>query len=250
MKDEPLTNIGKTENIKEPWLGLVKNVSNDIRQINDDLVAFYIVGSVVRGKAVEKQSDVDFLAVVNSDKDYSELLDRIKTTNNKLFPFTHHIDIDVEPLNEIINTKSKFVKRFVIQTQSVLLLGHDISDKLPKYRVNKDLAKEMLADFDRVIQKRLERISRRDEPNWNKEMCRFAMKELLRTVYFLTIPVHYEFTTEKERMFELIEKYSPEFDNECKLVKKLFYNPVDDINQFEPFYIEFSNKLKVKIKSL
>lgn len=62
MKNELLKNVGKTENIKEPWIGLVENVSNDIRQIGDDLVAFYVVGSVVRGKAVEKQSDVDFLA--------------------------------------------------------------------------------------------------------------------------------------------------------------------------------------------
>ncbi len=250
MKNELLENVGKHENIKEPWLGLVKDVSNSIMQIGDDLVALYVVGSVVRGKAVERQSDVDFLAVVNSDKDYSELLDKIKAINNKLFPFAHNIDIDVEPLNEIINTKSKFVKRFVIQTQSVLLLGHDISDKLPKYKVNKDLAKEMLADFDRVIQKRLERIDRRDEHNWNKEMCRFAMKELLRTAYFLTIPVHYEFTTEKERMFELIENHLPEFANECMLVKELFYKPLDDIDQFRPFYIEFSNKLKISIKSL
>ncbi len=153
MKDELLVNTCNENNITEPWVDLVRNVTEQIKVIGGDLIAFYVVGSVTRGSAVKNKSDVDFLAITRSASDYTERVAQTKSQAEARYKFAHHIDIDLIPIQEFLSSTKRSVKRFVLKTQSVLLLGTDIRDQLPEYRINKELAIELLSDFDKVVQR-------------------------------------------------------------------------------------------------
>lgn len=250
MRDQVIQNSGSSSLIQSSWLEVVNFLSQKITATSQNILTVYVVGSVVRGKAINQSSDLDLVVLSERPGDLSSLIaDLIKNAAEK-YDFVHHLDIDVINLQQLLTDQKYFIKRFVLKTQSALIFGEDIREQIPEYKINATLAKQLLENFDDVIAKRLKRIAAADSPALQKEQCKFAMKELIRAAYFLTIPVLFEFTNEKLEMLNKIPQAFPEFSNDCMAIQAFYTNPIDDSAIFQKFYLDFTEKLKKKISLL
>jgi hypothetical protein len=158
--------------------------------------------------------------------------------------------MDIFPLTEILDKRTHYLKQYILKTQSALIEGEDIREQIDDFEINRNFIKTILQDFPRTVEKRQQRFNKRDEYDYNKDMCRFAMKELLRAGYYLSMIHEPRLTFSKEEMFEIFSRNNKDLLDTIQKIKDWYYNPTDNRQSCLEFYKKTSKLLINKLNQL
>lgn len=175
------------ENIKPPFKAVVDDVIEAyIQNIGQDIHSIYITGSVPRGLAIEGQSDLDAIAVLEYYTDPELVMQNWVSPTEVDIRAKHvcvsDVQMDIYPHGWLLHDESEFsISAFVLKTHAVCVWGIDMSPDLTNYRFSDKETRIAIANDDIIqlepdIDEAIEEIEANDSPDnvryWCKRICK------------------------------------------------------------------------------
>jgi hypothetical protein len=167
--------------IQAQWAPLLRDVVKLFRQHEPRLHSVYVRGFVADGRAVDGISDVDSMAIIDSDVD-APMLDCtwIEEANEQLkarYPFCDGVE------TYLLSKKRVFADRkaaFYIQSQSVCLDGDNVIPKLAPYRLGEEATYSHAKNLAYDLQYVRDKLQMSDDPDFIKSCCKKIVKRIIR----------------------------------------------------------------------
>lgn len=201
------------------------------------LHSVYVYGSVARGEAITKKSDLDLIAMFSA-KLSSVMLAELKRLANELTEKYHSLvrdvgiatayyDYTIDPVNYYENA---FLKELCI-----CVYGEDISERFGPYKLTPDIAIRFNGDIYNVLNLTLKRLETASEKNFKMAAQNFARK-LIRTYYSMVMVRSQIWTTRLHEQSEVFICYFPEKESIiCTLLEWIDKPPTDRKIVYELF---------------
>ena len=127
--------------IQGQWKPLLDDLIELFKEKEPNLHSVYIRGSVADGRAIDGISDIDSLAIIDTDEDSPMLdCDWIEQANNQLgakYPFCDGVETYLLPKDRVFSDRKT---AFYLQSQSICIYGDDVIPQLQPYRVGEEAA--------------------------------------------------------------------------------------------------------------
>jgi DNA-binding HxlR family transcriptional regulator len=212
--------------IVAPWADVLDDTIAAYRQhYGEHLKAVYVRGSVAKGQAIPNMSDVDTLAVLDTDKFDREWRETFYDEIQQKYPFTTGVEIFTISLNTLFDQPNM---RFLLKTQCLCVWGEDYTSLLPAYRPGRDafahlpilhkdinLVKQEIPDF-------------MQDPLGMKELCGWIMRRIVRTGLELIGEDARVFTRDLYPCYEHFARYYPARAAEMYRALELAVFPTSD----------------------
>jgi len=240
-----LKNNLNEKDIISPWKECVEEVKKSyLKYLSNEIHSIYIRGSVAKGKAIEKISDIDSFAVVKTNPKNIDLL-WVKEQRRKIkqkFPFITKVEFEFLYKKDLLEKERYFPSRFTIKLMSVCIYGKDLSKKIDKIKPNLETARKLQEDVEKVIV-----VTKKDLEHGNKEKillrCSWAMKRLLRQCMILTMFKEKTFSRDLYPCYKVFSKYYPEKEKEAKNILKLAIYPISNKESIQKILDNFGKWL-------
>ncbi len=216
-----LKNPASLDKIQEKWKPLVDDVIEVYRnKFGENLHSVYIRGSVAKGEAVDRVSDLDSFAYVNLSKEEIEKgwQREGQVLLKEKYPFAEDIEITVMPVPE---------KASLMIAQSVCVYGESM--EVPPKKPGKDMLNHLYHFEERHANARkwLENISD-DEKEQIMSKCTWLMKDILRTGFELTMERSGRYTRDLYLFYKDFSEYYPDKEPLMRHILDLTLNPTSD----------------------
>jgi hypothetical protein len=191
------------------------------KQYGEKLRHVVLRGSVAKGQAIERISDVDTFAYVDLSKEEisNEWTNAAEAELVARFPFASQIEIGVYPMSDI-------AKDVVMLNQAVVVWGDTIA--VPKLKIGRDLALHAPR-----IHKRLSFMRKfLAEPQPESEIrnsCTWLAKGILRAGLELSMERAGRYSRDLYRCYETFAQVYPQKEAEMREALRLALNPTADI---------------------
>lgn len=224
--DGCILNPTKHEYIVEPWSNVLNDVISAYQQhYGEHLKAVYVRGSVAKGQAIPNVSDIDTLAVLDTDKFDRQWREEFYDSIQQKYPFAAGVEIFPISLNTLFDQANM---RFLLKTQCLCIWGEDYTGLLPDYRPGRDafshlpilhkdinLAKQEIPDF-------------MHDSAGMKELCGWIMRRIVRSGLELIGEEARVFTRDLYPCYEHFARYYPARAAEMYRALELAVFPTND----------------------
>jgi len=213
-------------NFQLKWKKVVDECVEIYQQvIGDALHSIYVRGSVARGTAIDKVSDIDFMIVIKNEValENKEAWHKILCdSRSKIIisnPFITDIEMPIQSLSWLHNSQSKLF----IKYQSVCVLGEDVINSLPGVHISK--AYIHAHKFEKNLDQLKSRLSRGAHL---QDHCRWIMKRTVRIGQEIIAVRENRFTRDLYLCWQSFSHWYPEKSDAMYKVLELAINPTDD----------------------
>lgn len=240
--------------MQKEWKIIVdKTVEYYRTDFGDKIHSIYVRGSVAKGQAVKRVSDVDTYCVMKDD-DFKPNPENAKAFNSKIvneYPYCFQVELVAMSKNFIMDNHKR---RMTLKTQGRCVYGEDLALEiegqklcdmyhvLPNFRLHSKVNLPNYLEMDKGNSPRL------------KSCCSWMMKNLLRSAYELIMLDEGKWTSDLFLCHQLVSERFPEMKEYTYRALDLALNPIDDGNEMtflaDKFYDFFESNLSlVKIKT-
>jgi hypothetical protein len=264
-----IVNHTGAEKIIDPWKPVVEAVRDGyVSQLGDNLHSVYIRGSVARGLARERISDVDSIAVVKEEVSEMKWAAPLSKELTGRFPFCVGVEIVCLAYRDLMNAadENSASWRMMLKTQCVCVFGEDLARQLPDYRLGNETVVhandirrpvERLADDIRALRligklpfrTRLFKSLRGDHGPVIRLGCAEIMKRILRTGFELVMEDEGVYTRDLYPCYKIFSKHFPEKQSSMRRALELAINPTSDPDEVLRFLEDFGPWLIAKAES-
>ena len=229
-KDGFIVKKASVDKFQEKWKSVIEEVKNAyIEYFGDKLHSVYVRGSVAKGEAIDKVSDLDTIAIIDLPKDQIDTK-WAEEFNKKIiakYSFVKKVEIiAITPEHAISKTRGVHI---ILKTQAVCIYGKDISDNIPKLKPNKEHAlhcKNLQNELQNAIDFFEHRLSNNLEEN--KQKCVWIMKRILRTGFELVMEREQKYTRDLYPCYKSFIKYYPDKKDNMHKTLEFAINPTDN----------------------
>lgn len=191
IEDGIIQNDAHPDLIRPPFHALVDDVVKAYTDaISADIDSIYITGSVARGLASERESDLNSFAVLAAGSDPELVLQDwvagAEDTLSAQYPIVTEVQFELWPYYSVFTDPSRFsIGAFILRTHSACVWGVDLSSQLPDYKISPAIANDDLVQIADDISDSLDAI--RDDPRAEvvRLWCRHAARCFLRSGFGL-----------------------------------------------------------------
>jgi hypothetical protein len=177
--------------IRPPFRALVEDVVKAYTDaLSADIDSIYITGSVSRGLASERESDLNSFAVLDATSDPDLVLQEwVADAEDALLakhPYVTDVQMAMWPYFSVFTDPSRFsIGAFTLKTHSACVWGVDLSTQLPDYKVSPAIANDDLVQIADDIADALDAIN--DDPRAEvvRLWCKHAARCILRSGFGL-----------------------------------------------------------------
>lgn len=210
-----LINDCHIDNITPPWTLLVEELSQRVQQTwLTRLQALYLRGSVPRGLALPRVSDLDSFAILSgeiSDLDRS-LARQICSQLQKRYLFCQKVELILLTQADIEQQHSIWPS--IIQIKSLKIAGEDLPIRLPQFKPGHSLINYAYT-WEKDLDQTLNILSQLSPQNSRfsaqvKKQCRWIMRRMVRTGYELVMEQDQSYTPDLYYCFQRFALYFPE----------------------------------------
>lgn len=204
----------------------VERLRNLCRQ---QLHSVYVYGSVARGEAIAKKSDLDLIAMFNTklstvmlvdlEKLAKELSEKYRSLVRDVGIAKAYYDYTVDPSNYYENT---FLKELC-----VCVYGEDIGERFGPYKLTPEIAIRFNGDIYDVLNRTLKKLETASEEKFKIFTQNFARK-LIRTYYSMEMVRSQIWTTRLREQAEVFIRYFPEKESIIHILQNWIEEPPTD----------------------
>ena len=182
------------------------NRSVNLLTLQLPLHSIYIRGSVPRGNGIEGVSDLDFIVISEQDAN-EEIIEKVERKLTKEFPWLNGIEVSYSSLHNLNHLDSFTIIPFMLKTSSLCVYGKDITDKLPRYKIDRALANDHLIQLEKHIeQAKFELDGNQDEEDI-ADCCGWIMKIMVRSGLALVMEYKRRYTRDLYPAYQLFSTY-------------------------------------------
>lgn len=250
-----IINPASIEKIQSKWYPAIKDVIEVYKKVlGNNLINIYVRGSVAKGQAVDRVSDLDTYAFIEdpliSDPNeykaifnsYQETIEKYKEELEHKYNFISDIEFQIQP-------KKRVPKEFIKLSQSVCVFGDPF--EIPKLKPGKDLALHS-PGFTKFLMGLEEFFNKDTSTERNKMKCAWIMKRFLRTGFEICMERSGRYTRDLYKCYETFIEYYPEKEPQMREILELALNPTSDkqkikqvVSNFGPWLVE---EIKINFK--
>lgn len=243
------------EKILPPWTEIIADLKAAYLEIfGQKLHSIYIRGSVPRGKAISRVSDLDSLVVIYGDLEENELA-QIQLCRRRLkyqYSFCTSVEFIWVGYEELIGAESTL--KMVIKTQSLCIFGDDLTLVLPNYKPGIEMVSHAfeLAEDLKELENELRCLGTNYifYSDFVKDRCAWIMKRIIRVGLELVMLREQVFTRDLYPSYLLFTKHYPSQANYMNKALQLAINPSDNRAGLLIFLREFGSWLLGEIENV
>lgn len=200
------------DNINPIFLPCIHESIESLRNtFGPQLHSVYVYGSVARGDAVVAKSDLDLIALFNSQLS-SEQSASLKELANELSEqyrsLVRDVGIAVADYNYTLDPANYYENAF-LKELSVCVHGEDLGAQFGPYKLTSEIAIQFNGDISAVLNRTLTRLQTALEEEVKKLIQNFARK-LIRTYYSMVMQRSQIWTTKLNEQAEIFLRFFPE----------------------------------------
>lgn len=254
-----IVNPSSIDKIVDPWRQVVEAVKEGyINNLGDNAHSIYIRGSVARGQARERVSDIDSLAVAHEVTPDLAWASGLKKDLAERFPFCAGVEIVCLPYDELLRADDDINAswRMMLKTQCVCVFGEDLAARLPAYRLGADMVVhaddirrpiERLSDDLRALAfiGKLPFSARFFKPLSDgcrpivRLGCAEIMKRIIRAGFEIVMEKEGVYTRDLYPCYKIFSKHFPEKERSMRTALELAINPSSDLQEVSRFLDDF-----------
>lgn len=246
--------------IVSPWKEAIEEIKNTyLTHFNDAVHSIYVRGTVSRGIAIEKVSDLDTFSIILKNPNHMNLDHFMEARKNleKKFSFSTGVDVGfiyhpelLDKNNILFNTNRSFNNRFIIKTQSACIYGKDLAEQIPRFKPDATTIKHLYINLSAVFKTVEEQIAYSSCKKEIKFWCTWIMKIIIRAGFLLVIEKEKTFTRDLYPCYICFSKYFPDQRHKMKIALELAINPTDSSLKIRAFLEDFGKWIYTKIEKL
>lgn len=226
-------NPASLDKIQEKWKPVIEDVINTYKNhFGDKLKNVYIRGSVAKGEAIDRVSDLDSFSYIDlpakdiDDEWESEAENEIK----EKYDFIEGAELMCRPVG--IGPMN-----IILLNQSVCVYGEPVH--VPKVRPGKEMMIHIpnLKKRTNLLEEKLEKATTEEEI---KSACVWFAKDVLRTGFELVMDRSQKYTRDLYLCYQTFAEYYPEKESQMRQVLDYALNPTSDKETIQKMRDEFS----------
>ncbi|GDY30827.1 nucleotidyltransferase domain-containing protein [Gandjariella thermophila] len=225
--DGYLRREGSLDRVPAPFAPVVADLRESVSAaFGPRLHSVYLYGSIPRGTAVPGRSDLDAVILLRDtpgDADQAT----VRRLNRDLDARHDVVDgagLLLWSVATVLDPAERYNLGFMLACLCTLLLGEDISRRLPRYRPTVELARGANGDIGAVLARCRARVGADD----TAALCRRVARKLVRTGFTLVMPRWRGWTSDLAAMVEAFAHYYPDRAADMERATQLARAPSDD----------------------
>lgn len=221
------------ELIKESYLN---NLSNEIHSI-------YLRGSLPRGFAIDRISDLDSFALIRKDRirwQKATWADDFNVKIKKDYVFVQDIELMLSSFNKTLFEVNPRLS-MVLKTQSLCIFGEDTIPSLPRFKPDKS----MMLNF-RWLENDLNIFS--EKKDIQDIDCQEIMKTIIRSGFELVMERINKYTPDLYLCYKCFSEYYPSYEPNMKQALFLYLNPSKNVSYLKVFVDKFGRWMLKEVR--
>ncbi len=231
-----ILNVGDEKDITPPWDAAVRDIIAACEQhIPNDIHSIYITGSVVRGAAVPKLSDINAFAVLEEAVDpelvMQDWVEKSAKAIARSYPEVNGVTIELWPYGSLLAAPEEFsINAFIIKTHSVCLWGANLAPELPDFTLSPAIANEdILLFYEDDFVEALDEIEIHPSKANTRFWCRIICKQIIHTAFALIMLDEGKFTRDLPLAAECFLRHQPQHKVDIEQALKWADRPSGDV---------------------
>lgn len=245
-----LVNDAQLEHIKPPFKAVVDDVIQAyIKHIGQDLHSIYITGSVPRGLAVEGQSDLDAIAILEYYTDPELVMqDWVPSAEDGILDqhdCVSDVQMEIYPHGWLLHDESEFsISAFILKTHAVCVWGIDMSPDLTDYKFSGKETRIAIANDDIVqlepdIDEAIDAIEVDDAPANVQYWCKRIGKNMIHVAFSLVMVDEVVHTRDIDVSVSYFLKHYPDQQRGIQQAVDFIVSPTDSPQEILGFLESF-----------
>jgi len=243
-KEGYIINPTSTAFIPIKWLPLVNEVVEMIKEkYGNDLHSIYLRGSVARGAAVDGFSDLDIFVLLHQPNvrwEAASWLSKYSEIWSNSFGFVKKVEVMCSTFSENMYTSNPALA-MIIKTQSLLLFGSAISEKIPSFKPSK----EMMLNY-RWLAEDLATFFAKAKPQ--TEDVQEITKVMIRCGFEIVMQRSGKYTVDLFPSYQVFAEYYPKRSSEMKSILFYYLNPAQDLEALTSILRDLGDWMVLEIK--
>lgn len=205
-----------------PLVGAARETIPDA--IGDELSSLYLYGSIPAARAVSGRSDLDLLAVLQSEPDgrtRSRIADAARQLDGRFPKQVREVSIAVTWIDEVFHGDRALGWKVFIRHLCVLLRGDDLAVELPKYRPTPEVCANLNGDAPEVLADLWRRFDTADSEEEHRRIAGMVARKILRTGMSVVSARSGEWATSRADIASYLTLYFPEITPDIELLLHL-----------------------------
>jgi hypothetical protein len=202
---------GSLSYVTAPYAPVVAGVRDEVAAAfgPDRLHSAYLYGSIPRGTAVPGRSDLDLLLALRGEPTDADrtAADGLPATLQARFPLLNGGGVLLFSTERVLSELERYDLGWFVACLCTPLLGPDLAERLPRYRLDGTLARETNGDLADYLPRWRERVSSGAELT---KLSRGAARQVVRTGFTLVMPRWQGWTSDLTQSAAAFAHYYPE----------------------------------------
>lgn len=218
------------EKIDSTYMSCIRECVDSLKNLfHQQLHSIYVYGSVARGDAVVATSDLDIIAMFQSELSSSEVDDLRKLAaglSQKYVDLVREVGIAIAYYDYTVDPVNYYENAFLTEL-CVCVHGEDLGEKFGPYKLSPEIAIRFNGDIREVLTRTLTRIETASSEDLPKIIQGFARK-IIRTYYSMVMVRSRIWTTRLHEQADIFLFYFPEKKPGISTLFNLIEEPVMD----------------------
>ena len=217
--------------IPEKYIPIIEIIKTHyLKNYPDEIHSIYLRGSLPRGLAVDKISDLDSFTLVQKTNIRWEKATGTEELNVKIkedFPFVGEIEMMLSSFNKTLFSVNPRLS-MILKTGALCIFGPDVIPSLPKFKPGR----QMMLNYTWIEDDVNEFLNNK---NIQKADCQEIMKILIRTGFELAMESVQKYTPDLYLCYHTFSEFYPFRQKDMKQALHLYLNPSEDVSFLKPF---------------
>ncbi|MFE9248201.1 nucleotidyltransferase domain-containing protein [Streptomyces sp. NPDC007088] len=225
---------GSPDRVRPEFAAVVAAARQRIAEtFGDRLHSAYLYGSVPRGTARPGRSDLDLLIALRSrpTEEDRAAVRALESGLDAEFPEVDGVGALLWDEATLLSDLERWDMGFFVAVLCTPLLGEDLAGRLPAYRPDTLLARELNGDLDAALARwgaRAAASRAAGDARDLRALARVAGRKLVRTGFTLVMPVWGGWTSDLQEMAEVFGTYYPERGGQMRAASRSARRPNPD----------------------
>ncbi|TWF96760.1 hypothetical protein FHX73_11532 [Kitasatospora viridis] len=216
---------GALERVPEEFAPVVAAVRAGVTEaFGDALHSAYLYGSIPRGTAVAGRSDLDLLLALRQEPTAADraAADRLLASLDAGFPQIDGGGVLLFGVERLLSEAERYDLGWFVACLCTPLLGPDLAERLPRYRLDSELARETNGDLADLLPRWRERAAAAGgDPAALRRLTRGAARKVVRTGFTLVMPRWQGWTSDLAQSAEAFGHYYPDRAEQMRAVARI-----------------------------
>lgn len=203
-----------------------------------ELHSVYVYGSVARGDAVAKKSDLDLIAMFHtklSSGKLTELKNLASELSYKYQSLVREVGIAVAYYEDTVDPANYYENAF-IKELSVCVYGEDLGVRFGPYKLTSEIAISFNGDIEAALTRTIKRMESASKEEFKTYTQGFARK-LIRTYYSMVMVRSQVWSTRLHEQTEVVVHHFPEKESTIRTLLDWIEDPPIDLETISHLFI-------------